>query len=82
MTFTAHELEDARQDYHDHVSDMRKLCRHIILASEKVRLESENLHHQEEIMRRQEDKLMECCDRLERMELQYREKGSCSLYVA
>ena len=39
---TAHQIEDARQVYHDHVADMRKLCRHVILASEKVRLESES----------------------------------------
>ncbi|CAL1695688.1 unnamed protein product [Somion occarium] len=70
----AHELDGAREAYHNHVAEMRRLCRNVIQASEKVRLESENLHQQEDVMRSQEDTLMECCNRLERMELQYREK--------
>ncbi|KAH9936992.1 uncharacterized protein B0H18DRAFT_949996 [Fomitopsis serialis] len=78
-----HELEVLRVDYHKEVDAMKRMCRGVSEASERIRLEMEKLHRDEEAVRRQEDRLLHTIEQLERKETQFRDKGmSCSNITA
>jgi len=69
-----HELEVLRVDYHKDVDAMKRMCRGVSEASERIRLEMEKLHRDEEAVRRQEDRLLHTIEQLERKETQFRDK--------
>ncbi|KZT72844.1 hypothetical protein DAEQUDRAFT_722457 [Daedalea quercina L-15889] len=69
-----HELEGLRTDYHKEVEAMRRMCRNVSEASERIRLEMEKLHRDEEAVRKQEDRLLHTIGQLERKETQFRDK--------
>lgn len=59
---------------------MRRMCRNVSEASERIRLEMEKLHRDEEAVRKQEDRLLHTIEQLERKETQFRDKGMpCSI---
>ncbi|EPT03839.1 hypothetical protein FOMPIDRAFT_1035020 [Fomitopsis schrenkii] len=69
-----HELEELRMDYHKEVDSMKRMCRSVSEASERIRLEMEKLHRDEEAVRKQEDRLLHTIEQLERKETQFRDK--------
>lgn len=67
-------------DYHKEVDSMKRMCRNVSEASERIRLEMEKLHRDEEAVRKQEDRLLHTIEQLERKETQFRDKGMrCSI---
>jgi len=69
-----HELEDLRTGYQQEVEAMKKLCRNVSDASERIRLEMEKLQRDEEAVRKQENRLLFTIEQLEQKETQFRDK--------
>ncbi|PCH33688.1 hypothetical protein WOLCODRAFT_135267 [Wolfiporia cocos MD-104 SS10] len=70
------ELEELRQGYRREVETMRALCRNVAESSERIRIEMERMHKDEEAVRRHEDRLLHTVGQLEQKERQFREKGT------
>ncbi|KAI0082309.1 hypothetical protein K474DRAFT_1655693, partial [Panus rudis PR-1116 ss-1] len=70
----AQDLDEVRVMYHDHVADMKAICRDIAEAVDHLPLEGEMLHRKQFAVHRQEERLLETADLVERKEMLYRDK--------
>ncbi|KZT02654.1 uncharacterized protein LAESUDRAFT_661324 [Laetiporus sulphureus 93-53] len=67
-------LDALRAGYQKEVEAMRRLCRNVVDASERIRQEMEKLQRDEEAVRRQETKLLHAFEQLERKESLFRDR--------
>lgn len=68
--------ENARAVYEEELAGMKTLRQNVSRALAKLRLETEKLQREDDVMRDQEAKLRESYKQLEDTQTQYRTKGS------
>lgn len=69
-----HELDGLRVGYQQEVETMKSLCSNVRDASERIRQEMEKLQRDEELVRKQEDRLLHTIEQLEQKENHFRDK--------
>jgi hypothetical protein len=69
------ELEDARKKFQEEISSVQNLRSAITGALERLRLESDKLHHEETALRAHEERIVASFQRLKEKEANYKETG-------
>ncbi|KAI0801194.1 hypothetical protein C8Q74DRAFT_1364833 [Fomes fomentarius] len=68
------ELEKLRLEYHDEIEAMRVLCQRVEESQERVRIETEQLHQNQQAARLQENKILISSEQIEQKQSEFQAK--------
>lgn len=70
------ELEKLRLEYHDEIEAMRVLCQRVEESQERVRIETEQLHQNQQAAKLQENKILISSEQIEQKQSEFQAKGA------
>ena len=78
MVPAGHELDQLRADYEEEIDAMRHLCITVEEAQERVKLETENLRQNQQMVKIQENRILARGEQLAKKQAEFQAKGVCS----